>query len=100
MSVPPSRISTRNTTAGLRSLRPAGAKAADHIFPVWSNPSKTHLSHLLWPLPDPSPPPFGSALNPDKARATKTGQITNQPHAAARMIKRAAWLTQISRSER
>src|ERR1700720_1332855 len=41
-------------------------------------------THLPYPLqhscPAHSPPPFRAVLKPDRSRATKTGQITSQPH--------------------
>ncbi len=42
--------------------------------------------HLSYPLqhsrPAHPPPPFRAVLKPDRSRATKSGQITSQPHTA------------------
>jgi hypothetical protein len=45
-------------------------------------PLETHLSYpLQHSCTAHSPPPFRAVLKPDRSRATKTGQITSQPHA-------------------
>src|SRR6266478_8551027 len=90
----PSGPSLRNRSRQRRNVRsdtPSISAASSCDSSPRSCRSSNLETHLPYPLqhlrPDHSPPPFRAVLKPDRYRATKTGQITSQPHHAEERLE-------------